>query len=447
MAKVSQRLLLRVGGALAIALTLSHPAQALDLLQAWNLTEARAPSYAASQAGRQAEQEQVPQARSNLLPQIQAQAGGEQLDRRQTSKLSKHNNSQRATWSLSLSQSIVDRSAWYTLDQAQLQAQAADVQLAQTRQDLMLTLSQAYFDVLAAQDNLQTLHAQRDAILTQLRAAEQMFELGGSTITDTYEAQSRLDLVRAQIIHAENELRITQDTLQSLTQEPAQNLAALRSEAVLPQPEPNNVVAWTEQASLNNLEVHKRALLAEASAKKLASASAEHEPTLALKAQTGSASDQALYGQQGGSRSLNSSVGLELSIPLYTGGRTSSLIREQSSRMQQARHEHQQARLQAIQDSQRYYSGLHTGFARIQALAAAEHSSKLSVEANQLGYEVGVRINIDVLNAQQQLYQTQRDLAKARYDTVLNGLRLKASTGALNETDLQAVNDMLEAAP
>lgn len=445
MATVSQRLLLRGFSVFSISLALSHPANALDLLQAWNLTQARAPSYAASQAGRQAEQEQIPQARAELLPQLHAQAGAEQLDRRQTNQFSRHNNNQRTTWSLNLSQSLFDRAAWYTFNQAQLQAQAADVQLALTRQDLMLTLSQAYFDVLTAQDDLHTLHAQREAIDKQLQAAEQMFELGGSTITDTYEAQSRLDLVRAQIIHAENQLRISQDALYSLTQAPSQTLAKLSAQTRLPEPTPNNIQAWAEQASVSNLEVHRRELLAQAHAKQLASTSARHEPTVTLKAQTGSGSDQTLYQQQGGPRSLNSSIGVELSIPLYTGGRTSSQVREQSSRLQQARYEHQQARLQATQEAQRYYSGLSTGLARIKALEAAERSSKLSVEANQLGYEVGVRINIDVLNAQQQLYQTQRDLAKARYDTLLNGLRLKASTGSLSETDLQAINDMLEA--
>ena len=442
-----QRLLLRLISGISLGLAISQQALALDLLQAWQFAQTRNPAYAASQAGQQAEQEQVKQANSALLPQLSAQTSAELLDRRQHSNWSRHNNQERANWSLSLSQSLYDRAAWSRLDQAQLQAQAADLQLAQARQDLMLSVSQAYFDVLSAEDQRYTLHAQRDAIQEQLDAAKQMFELGGATITDSYEAQSRLDLIRAQILSTDNELQVARDRLSGLILEPVNKLAPLDPEVRLPQPTPQNTQAWTEQASEQNLQVYRQELLAQAAEKRLAAANAEHQPTVSLKAQTGSGSDQALYNQQGGPRSLNSSVGLELSIPLYTGGRISSVVRQQSSRMQQARYEYQQARQQAIQDSQQYYSGVVSGLARIQALAAAARSSQQSVDANKLAYEVGVRINIDVLNAQQQLYQTERDLSKARYDTVLNSLRLKASAGSLSEADLQAINDMLERAP
>lgn len=417
----------------------------MDLLQAWNLAQRRDAAFAASQANQQAEQEQVPQARAQLLPSIHALGTAELQERHQTSEFSQHRASQRAGWALTLSQSLFDRVAWEQLNQAQLQAQAADVQLAQARQTLMLQVSQAYFDVLAAQDSLQTLRIQAKAIQEQLNAAEQLFELGGSTITDSYEAQSRLDLLKAQTLEAQLQVQLAQDRLYSLTLEPSRSLAPLDRQATPPRPIPDDIETWSQQASTSGLEVARRELIAQALEKQVSAASSQHYPTLALKAQTGSASDQTLYGPQGGGpRSINSSVGLELSIPLYTGGRVSSQVREQSSRLQQARYEFQHARQQAIQQSRQYYTGVQTGLARIQALQAAEKSSQQALEANQLAYEVGVRINIDVLNAQQQLYETQRNLARARYDTLLDGLRLKASTGILSEADLQAINAMLK---
>src|SRR5690606_19283267 len=153
----------------------------------------------------------------------------------------------------------------------------------------------------------------------------------------------------------------------------------------------------------------------------------QHYPTLHLQAQTGSASDNGLYSPNGGPRSLDTTVGLQLSIPIFTGGEISSVVREQSSRLQQARYQLEDARRHAVQSTQQYFSGVTSGLAQIEALQSAEKSSLASLNANRTGYEIGVRINIDVLNAQQQLYETQRSLSQARYNTLMNSLRLKAS--------------------
>src|SRR5690606_6683091 len=169
-------------------------------------------------------------------------------------------------------------------------------------------------------------------------------------------------------------------------------------------------------------------------------AKAEHYPRLYLDAQTGTATDRGLYGPNNGPRSLDSTVGVRLAIPIYSGGEISSVVREQTSRLQQARYELENARREAIQATQQHFSGVTSGLAQVAALRAAEKSSLASLQANQTGYEVGVRINIDVLNAQQQLYETQRSLARARYDTLMSSLRLKASSGILTDNDIVAVN-------
>ncbi|HRL23026.1 MAG TPA: TolC family outer membrane protein [Alcaligenes sp.] len=424
---------------------LSGAAQAQDLLQTWNQALAREPQFGAAQAARQADQERIPQSRAQLLPQITATGTAELQERRQTSRLSTRHSSDRALWSLSLSQPIYNRSAWAQYERAQLLAQGADVQLALERQALMLRVSQGYFDILAAQDALATLKAEQAAIDEQLRAADQNFQLGGTTITDTYEARSRLDLTRAKVLQAENTLQVAQDKLAALTLERPAKLARLRNPLRLPAPQPARLQDWLDQSSQSGLSVALADLNSRAMQEQLNSTQAQHQPTLALKAQTGSGSDQTLFGQSGGGpRSLNSAIGLELSIPIFRGGETSSQVREQTSRLQEARYQLQLAQQQAIQQTRQYFSGVTSGLSRVQILEAAEKSSLDSVKANKLAYEIGVRVNIDVLNAQQQLYETQRNLSQARYDVLMNSLRLKAASGTLDESDLRAVNQLLE---
>ncbi|MFQ6686193.1 TolC family protein, partial [Bordetella pertussis] len=167
-----------------------------------------------------------------------------------------------------------------------------------------------------------------------------------------------------------------------------------------------------------------------------------HMPTLNLRASSGSATDGVLQGT-GPGRPIENTVGVTLSIPLYAGGGISSQVTEKVQLEQKARHDFEDARRQAVQSARLYYNGVLTGLARVRALEAGEKSSRAAVQANQTGYELGVRINLDVLNAQQQLYATQRDLAQARYGALLDSLRLKAVSGILSEADLDAVNRLL----
>ncbi|MCC2597596.1 TolC family outer membrane protein [Pusillimonas sp. MFBS29] len=420
-----------------------QPAPEQDLLDIWQMALQRDPIYAASRAGREAEQEKIPQARARLLPYISADAVAEQSDRRRISGMNDSRSDGRALWSLTLTQPIIDLRAWGGLEQAEYIAGLADIQQANAYQDLLLRVSQAYFDVLAAQDTLRALRAQKAAIDTQLRAARQGFELGSTTIADTYEAQSRLDLINANELQAENLLQLSRDQLARLINERPGRLATLPSDTALPAPTPNRLTDWMDQSRQSSLEVTYAELTARIAETQIEIAKAERYPRLSLQAQTGSATDRGLYETNNGPRSLNSSVGLQLSIPIFTGGGISSVVREQTSRLQQARYSLENARRQAVEATQRHFSGVTSGLAQISALQAAERSSLASLQANQTGYEVGVRVNIDVLNAQQQLYETQRGLARARYDTLMNGLRLKASSGILTDQDIVAINELL----
>lgn len=432
-------------GAAVLVLASIAPAQALDLIQAWQLALQRDPAYAATQAARQADQEIVPQARAQLLPYIVASAGAEIDNTRRRRDLSDSRSHQRAIWALTLTQPVVDLSAWNTLQQAQYVAASADVQQALGLQNLMLRVSQAYFDILAAQDTLRALEAQKTAIEAQLQAARHHFELGSTSVTDMHEAQARLDLVQAAEYEAINALQVSRDMLASIIHEQPGALAELAPGAALPPPQPQRLDDWIDQAAMANLGVLRADLATRIMEKQLDIARTEHYPRLQLQAQTGSASDRGIHGTRpnAGPRSLDSTIGLVLSIPLYTGGELSSVVREQTSRLQQARYELEAARRNARQSTQQYFSGVTSGLARVGALEAAVQSSQSALEANELAYEVGVRINIDVLNAQQQLYETQRQLSLARYHTLMESLRLKASSGILTDTDLLAINELL----
>lgn len=443
---MSKKALLCIKAALSLTLlVVLAPAQAQDLLQIWHIALERDPLYAATRAGRNADQEKIPQARAPLLPTLSAAGGGVYTDTRRIQGFDQNRGAKQGVWSLALTQPLIDIGKWDKLKQSEFVVNAANVTVAQAYQDLILRVSQAYFDVLAGQDTLRAIRAQKSAVTTQLRAAQQGFELGSTTITDTLEARARLDLLTANELLAQNVLDVSRDQLAKIIAQRPARLAELAAKTVLPAPSPNRLTDWTEQSVKANLAVAKAQVSAKIVEKQIDIAKSSHYPTLQLQAQTGSASDRALYGDNGGPRAIQSSIGLQLSIPLFAGGGISSQVREQTSRLQQARYEFEAAKRQAVQSTQQYFSGVISGLAQVNALQAAEKSSQAALNANQLGYEVGVRINIDVLNAQQQLYETQRALSRARYDTLMSGLKLKASSGILSDADIVAINRLLSA--
>lgn len=417
---------------------------AQDLFSVWQQAEQHNAQYAADLAATQADQEAVAQARANLLPTLNAEASLSSSDRRAVRNLQhgqQHNINQ---WAFTLRQPVINLQALSLYEGAQHQAAAAVLRSEAARQQLMLRVSQQYFDILAAQDRLRSLHAEYQAIDQQLHAAERSFELGGATITDTYEARSRLDLLRNQQLAAERDLRDRLQQLTTLLGQPVNDLAVLNTRIRLSPLEHTERHDWLSQAEQANLEVLQRQLLWQASQSQLTAAKREHTPTLSLQARSGSSNQQGIYGMNQGPRALDSSVGLELAIPLYQGGAISSRVRERSARVHEQRFLLEQQRRDAREAAQRHLDGVQSGLQQVAALEAAEQSSRASVEANELAYEVGVRVSVDVLNAQRQLYETQRALAQARYDALMQSLRLKAATGSLDEQDLLRLNQLLE---
>jgi outer membrane protein len=332
--------------------------------------------------------------------------------------------------------------------QSQFQVLQAEAQFGQATQDLIVRVAQAYFDVLAAQDNLEFTKSNRVVIAEQLAQAKRNFEVGTATITDTNEAQARYDLALAQEIAGVNALEVAQRALQQIIVQFPDALTPLRSQVMIEQPQPNVMDEWVKGARGNNFVVRGNEAVMEIASREVERQRAGHYPTLDVVAGAQENTGQnlaAVTAISGGNRTTLSqnTIGLQLNVPIYAGGSVMSRTREAVGLKEKARQDLDSSRRAAEFNARQSFLNVTNGIAQVRALEQALRSSEVSLQSNRVGYEVGVRINIDVLNAQQQVFQTQRDLARARYDTILNGLRLKSAAGSLTEQDVEAVNRLL----
>jgi outer membrane protein len=355
-------------------------------------------------------------------------------------------NSQAA--SLSASQPIYRPANLATYQQARKQLELASAVLTAAEQDLIVRVSQAYFDVLSSKDSLTFVRAQKTAVAEQLAAAKRNFEVGTTTITDTREAQARYDLVLAQEIAAENDLRVKKLALDLLVGANNTEPKSLTLPVQLQAPQPSDINTWVMQ-SANHPSVSQARVALDIATLEIDKAKAGHKPTLDLNANYGPTRyNSSTLGAGKGLTSAQSdnttaSVNLTFNMPLFAGFATQNRIKETVALEDKARTDLEGVQRQVAQATRTAYLGLQSGLGQVNALAAAEASSQSALDANQLGYKVGVRINIDVLNSQSQLYQTKRDLAKARYDVLVGQLKLRQANGSLKADDLQAVNALL----
>lgn len=414
-------------------------AAASDLLEVYRRALANDAEFAAAQANLLAGQERVVQGRAGLLPEIGLSANTSRTTADPSGLPSDSYNSN--SWRVQLTQPLFRMQNFIAAKQGALQTDLASVRFGQARQDLMLRVAQGYFDVLNALDALDAVTQLREAAAEQLQIAKTSFEVGTVTITDVHEAQSRFDLAQAQVIAAEAALDVARDTLARIVGGDAGDLARMRVGVGFAAPQPADAASWADAASDSSLEVQTRLLEQEIAAREVERARAGHLPTLDVVASHGSAVRQA---NSFSPRTDTSSIGLQFNMPLYAGGRVSSVSRETAALKVRADADLESARRGSALAAREAYLGVSSGLARIRALEAAEVSSLSALEANRLGYEVGVRINIDVLNSLTQLAETRQDLARARYDTLIAQLRLKAATGTLDESDLETINALLE---
>ncbi len=330
-----------------------------------------------------------------------------------------------------------------TFEQGQKSVIVGQALLQVAEQDLLVRVTQAYFDVLAAQDAVTFVEAQKTAVAEQLAAAKRNFEVGTSTITDTREAQARYDLVLAQEIAAANDLVVKRIGLERLVGRDGVKPKPLAPPVVLPPLQPNNVDDWVNQALDAHPVLRQSALALEVAQLETRKAEAGNKPTLDLNGSLALTHNDGTSTSVRDSRTNVASIALAFNMPLFSGYAIQNRIKETLALEDKARTDLEAARRTVSQATRAAYFGVLSGQGQAKALEAAEASSQSALDANKLGYQVGVRINIDVLNAQSQLYQTKRDLARARYDVLVGSLRLRQANGTLTVQDLQAIDAVL----
>lgn len=414
-----------------------------NLGEIYQLAHGNDAKLSAAREAYKAGQEKIPQGKAGLLPAVNLTANLRWNDPDSSSPGANNDPYNSRGFSLSLVQPIYRKQNLETYEQGKLQALLSEQQLKLAEQDLILRAAAAYFDVLQAQDALATAQSQKQAFAEQLAQARKSFEVGAATITDTHEAQARYDLTTAQEIAAQNDLEVKRRSLEKIINQETPKLAPLRDSARMLLPEPDNMDAWVKQAEENSLSVLLNQTNLEINRREVERQQGGHRPTLDLSASY-SDNRNATVGTIAGINSKSAVVGLELGWVLYQGGGITSRVREAVANQEKARFELDDARRQSRLDARQGFLGVQSGDAQVRALEQALVSSEAQLKSTKLGLEVGVRTRVDVLNAQQQLFTTKRDLSAARYKTLLAGLQLKGAAGSLSEEDLKALNALLK---
>jgi outer membrane protein len=417
-----------------LAIAFAAPASAADLIDIYRAAQTQDAVFAAARAAQQAGQEKLSQGRALLMPSVNLNANTAYNDVNAPYGANKYNSH---GYGVTVTQPLFREQNWAMYNQSELQVAISEAQFKAAQQDIILRSAQAYFDVLIAQDTVQLIVAQKSAISQQLEQAKRNFEVGTATITDTHEAQARFDLTLAQELAAASDLEVKRHNLQQLINADVPVLNVLGAGFNPVAPEPADAQKWIEDAKLNNVQVKIAEAAYALADEEVARNRGGHLPTLDL---VGSYSKNTgcAFTSCGDTRST--SVGLQLNMPLFQGGATQSKWREADANREKARQDLENARRNVAVQTRQAYLGVATGIAQVQALQQALKSSESLLAASKLGQEVGVRTSLDVLNAQQQMYSTRRDLYQAQYNYLVSKLRLKAATGSLQEADLEQVN-------
>ena len=439
----------RFAGTLLASLLLSSPARAEDLVQVLDLARTHDAAWQAAQAQARAAAPRAAQARAALRPNVTATASsnwsrydpaasdadptGARVDTRVTSI------------SVNLRQALYNRAAAVDVDLAEAALASARIDLDISDQEFILKVAQAYFDVLAAQDLLATKQQSRASFGDQLKWARSRFQVGLGIITDQQDAQARFDLAEAEVVVADNDLRVRRLALERLTGRPGITPKPL---AVPPQPlpmAPADLDSWLRDAA-QHPAVRRAQLALDKARLDTRRAQAGASPTVDLvgsmaASRTGGGASAFSPGPP--SRALNTSVGVEVNMPLFSGHARQNRLAETLILEEQAAHSLQAAVQATAEAVERAYFDVQSSQAQVRALQAAEASSRAALEGTQLGNRSGVRLNLDVLNAQSQLFQTRSDLAKARHEALMRSLRLTAAAGLLQPDSLQAINRLL----
>lgn len=431
------------GLALALALVFSS-ARGENLSETYDLALRNDPTLRQSEATRDAVLESIPQSVARLLPNISVSA---QMSKNYfntgTTFIPGQEGFQNfwtSSATLQVTQPIYHHDYWVQLGQADNQVARAEAQYAAEHQNLIVRMARAYFDVLFAEDTLEFAHAERVAIERQLEQAKARFDEGLIAITDVHEAQAGFDLASANEIRAENELDNAREALREIIGQQERPLWRLSQEIPLSAPQPANLDDWNRRAQESNFDIIAAQNSADLAKKAIDLQFAGHLPTLDLIGQAGFSDTNRINGI----RYDNQVVGMQVNVPLFTGGSVNSKVRQAEHELTAARDALDRQRRSVTRLTKDAYRGVLSSISQVKALKAAVTSAQSALEATEAGFEVGTRTMVDVLAEQRNLYRAQRDYAKARYDYIVSSLVLKQSASSLRREDVELVNNWLK---
>lgn len=434
-------------GALVGVLSGVSTAVAADLLDVYRLSEQHDPELQVAIYRYEAARESVPQAKAKLFPDLSLSY--EYLETDQEIKSSDNavfgsgsTSFPTNTFGLVLTQPIFRFGDWQSLKQSHARVAQAVADLTAARQDHILRVSQTYLGVLAAQDDLEFASAERAAVESQLELATRRRASGLATRTDEYDAQARFALVQSNEIEAENRLDDARQALLVTTGELFTDLDRLADTIPLTPPTPAVAEDWVNQSIQQNLGLEARRQAAEIAEREVRRQRGGYYPTLDLVARLDDRDTEgSLFG--GGSEVETADIALQFNLPLFKGGATRSRVRQASAEHRQARQELRLETLEVTREARSAYLGVISGMNRVRALSESVKAQQSALEAKRRGFQSGMNTALHVLDAERDLYLIKRDYAQARYDYLLNMLRLKSSAGVLSATDLERVNRML----
>ena len=453
-----------LGCAIALALMPAF-AHAEDLLQAYQQARASDPVLAQAEATKLATREGIVQARALLLPSLSAsytysRSHGTSSSSQpfstsngfQVLNFTSSNYSYGTTLQGTLSQTLFNFSDWANLKAAHANARSQDATYASAEQDLYLRVATAYFGVLAAQDQLTYSEANAKALKSQFDQAKQRFEVGLAAITDVNTAKAQYDTAVATVISARNALDDAREALTQITGKPARDLKPLREHIPMNAPTPDNLEAWVDMALSNNPALLASEQQVQSASDSVKAAYGAHLPTLSAQLSytrnPGWADQNSRLGGLGeyhtNSLSRDTAIGVVLSIPIFSGFATQSRVHQAIYNRESAQDVLEQNRRALVRSTRNAFRSVLSGIASVEANKAAVVSSKSSLEATQAGYEVGTQTIVDVLLAQQTLFQSQSAYSQARYTLLLNRLSLAYDGGKLGYTQLQEINALLQ---
>lgn len=433
---------------LVLALALALPAfatidaaSATDLMQTYELARAGDPQLAAAESGRLAQKEGAVQARASLLPQVDGSASIKRSRSEDDGVPGTFTSTSRG-YGLSVNQSVLDFSRYSTLRGQKALSQAADFDLESANDSLITRTSAAYFNVLVAIETLAAAEAQQTALQKQFDYAQKRLDVGLAPITDVHEARAQYDSARASVITSQNALKDAYEALTEITGQPISNLKALPDDFRPVLPTDHDADGWVETAVTTNPALKSLEYQVQSADASVSTARAGHLPTLSLG---GSWGKDAAWGDVagGGSSGTGTTVGLTLSVPIFSGGATQSRVRQALANRDAVQDGYEQQKRAIVRNTRNAYQTLEAGISEIEARRLALVSAKAAYEASQVGLEVGTRTVLDVLINQQNLFQAQQNYALAKYNYLQNRLLLDQAAGTLDGSDVQDVNRLL----